>query len=122
MSKFWRHFVSNGRASFVERHLGLFGTGVDLPAAALVRLGLEQARGIKVRSVEPEGPADHAGMQRGDILVLLAEKPVSSLSGLYQLLRRLPVGLPLVVRVLRDDRLLERWIILNDHPNPARRQ
>lgn len=121
-SRFWRHFASNGRASFVERHLGLFGTGVDLPEETLARCALNQPRGAKVQVVRQDSPADQAGIRKGDVLLQLAEQPVTNLVGLYRLLRRLPDGLPLAVTLLRDGRLLERWLILNDRPNPARRR
>ena len=121
MSKFWRHFVSNGHASFVEGRLGLYGRKVALPERTVRRFELARTHGVKVRLLQPDGPAEQAGLWQGDILVMLAERPTTSLAGLRRLLARLPVGIPLPILVLREGRRLERWVILNDHPNPARR-
>ncbi len=114
MSRFWRHFSSNGRSSLVERRLGLFGHGTALPPELAQRFGLAQTRGLRVRLIHGDGPAEQAGVVEDDILVSLAEQPVTSLTKLYRLLHRLPDGLHLPVVVLRGTRRFERWVILNE--------
>jgi S1-C subfamily serine protease len=87
------------------------------PAARQFNLG-EQKHGIEVMGVEPGGPADDAGMQEGDILVALGERPASSVDDLHKLLTELPVGVPATVVILRDGRKFERMVIPADYPIP----
>jgi S1-C subfamily serine protease len=120
MSRFWRHFLSNGRSSLVESRLGLFGTRAAVPGAADVRSA--PTTGVRVRFIQSGGPAEDAGLMEGDVLVSLDERPVPSLTELHRLLRRLPAGLPLPVVLVRGGRRLERWVILNDAPHVAHRE
>jgi serine protease Do len=43
-------------------------------------LGLERAEGVVITSVEPGGPADEAGLRRGDVILEIDRKPVRNLS------------------------------------------
>ncbi len=108
MSRFWRHFITNGSARLAEDHLGLFGRGSTTPAS-----------GLKVRWVRAGSPAMQAGLQQGDILQSIDETPVRGLAGLERLLLDLPVGVPLAIAFLRGERLLTRWLILAEHSDQA---
>jgi S1-C subfamily serine protease len=119
MSRFWRHFLSNGRSSVVESRLGLFGTRAASPAAAGERPAA--TRGVRIQFIQSAGPAEQAGVLEGDVLLSLGEKPVASLTGLHRLLRRLPAGLPVPIVLRRGGRRLERWVMLNDAPHVAHR-
>lgn len=87
------------------------------PAARQFNLG-EQRHGIEVMGVEPNGPADDAGIREGDVLLSLGERPASSVDDLHKLLTQLPVGVPATVVILRDGRKLERMLIPADYPIP----
>ncbi|HZU34925.1 MAG TPA: PDZ domain-containing protein [Gemmataceae bacterium] len=110
MSRFWRHFVTNSHARLVEDHLGLFGHG-----------SRTEKHGLKVRLVRADSPAAEAGLEKGDLLLALAETPVRTLAGLERLLLDLPVGIPLPVVFQRNGRRLERWLILTEHHDKVRR-
>lgn len=107
MSRFWRHFVSDGSARLVEDHLGVFGQ--------------RTSSGFTVRLVHEDSPAAKAGMQKGDVLLLLAEMPVRTLRGLERQLLDLPVGMPLLVVYERGGRRFERWLVLGEHSRAAPR-
>jgi serine protease Do len=50
----------------------------DLTPALASQLGLEDVTGVIVTDVEPDGPAAEAGIRRGDIIVELDQKAISS--------------------------------------------
>ena len=120
MSKFWRHFVSNGHAALVEGHLGVIGHRATVSQELVRRYGLNETCGLRVRLVQPDSPAGLAGMLPGDILLSLADHPTTGLAALDSLLLDVPVGLPTTVVLLRGERRLERLLILNEHSDPAR--
>ncbi|MBV9126225.1 MAG: PDZ domain-containing protein [Planctomycetes bacterium] len=122
MSKFWRHFLSDGCSGRVQRCLGLYGRGITLNGKVRQHYDLEQNRGLIVQLITPEGPAEQAGLFEGDILLTLADHPALNLTGLHDLIIELPVGIPLRITFLRGSRLLERWAILNDWAVPASRK
>jgi len=111
MSRFWRHFVTNGRARLVEGHLGVFGHGVKVGAI----------RGLRIRWIRRGGPAATAGLRRGDFLLRLGESPIPSLRALERALLDLPVDMPCVARFQRNGRVFERLLSLAEHSNSARR-
>ncbi|NBB86192.1 MAG: PDZ domain-containing protein [Bacteroidetes bacterium] len=60
---------------------------IDVDRRIAQGLGLAQARGAFVRDVDPNSPADEAGLQRYDVIVSLDDRPVTNrqdfLVGLY---------------------------------------
>ena len=55
-------------------------------------LGYVQGRGVLVSAVEPESPADHAGIQRGLVIYRVGRYNVSSIKQLENLLARVETG------------------------------
>jgi S1-C subfamily serine protease len=99
--------------------LGIQARVVPLPAAVRRQYELAQSQGVEVTGVEPDGPADDAGILEGDIIVTLGERPATSVDDLHKLLTELPVGIPASVVLLREGRRLERMVIPTDYPIPA---
>jgi S1-C subfamily serine protease len=60
--------------------LGLAGTSVDAPVAALLQLPVTQ--GVLVSSVDPNGPAGQVGLKADDIIVRIDDTPVTNESAL----------------------------------------
>ena len=55
-------------------------------------LGYVQGRGVLVSAVEPDSPADHAGIQRGLVIYRVGRYNVSSIKQLESLLARVESG------------------------------
>jgi S1-C subfamily serine protease len=105
MSKFWRHFISNGCGGRTCGKLGFQGHAVPLLTP------LPRGDGVEVWEVEPGGPADQAGMMENDIIVMVADQPALSVDHLHGLLRQQPGGIPVPVRFLRGEQQLQRWVL-----------
>jgi S1-C subfamily serine protease len=106
--------MQHGRVT--RGYLGLHGRSVPLPRDLLRRLELSQSTGVEVVAVEPDGPADQAGIEVDDIIIALGEEPAASVDDLHKRLLRLPVGVPTVVMLVRDGRRLERMVLPADYP------
>jgi len=109
--------MQHGRV--VRGYLGLHARNVPVPAVVVRRLGLPAATGVEVIGVEPDGPADQAGLEEEDVVVALGDQPITSVDDLHKLLTQLPVGQPTTIAMLRGERRLERLVIPNEYPNPA---
>jgi S1-C subfamily serine protease len=69
--------------------------------------------------LEPDGPADQAGVLEDDLIVSLGEQPTESIDDLHKLLTQLPVEVPSTIVLLRNDRKLERMILPAQYPDQA---
>jgi serine protease Do len=65
-------------------------------------LDLGESKGALVSRVMPEGPADDAGIQRGDVIVEFDGTPVDEMNDLPRLVASTPVEKKVDVVVLRD--------------------
>jgi S1-C subfamily serine protease len=70
-------------------------------------LQLPERDGALVQRVLPESPAEAAGLHRGDLVVAIADQPVSTPSALLQQVEQAQVGQPLPLRVVRGQRELQ---------------
>jgi S1-C subfamily serine protease len=119
MSRYWRFFVSNGRGGQTCGRLGVTGHDVPLFASLARRLELSQASGVEVWEVEPDSPADHAGIEEDDILLALAGQPTPDLDALNRQLAQTAEGMPVTVLVLRGESKLGRWLVPYPSPDAA---
>jgi S1-C subfamily serine protease len=122
MSQFWQHFLHNGQPGRQQGYLGLQGYSVPIKRRTASRYQLEQATGVGVQTIEPDSPAEEAGVLEGDVVVQLAGEPTPSSDELHKLLSRLPVDVPLLLVLLRGDRCLERLVMTAAYPRAARRR
>jgi serine protease Do len=65
------------------------------------RLGLAFSRGLLVTDVAGGGPADRAGLKRGDVILEIDRKPVHDAPGLHKALGAVPAGRAVLVWVHR---------------------
>lgn len=99
VSEIVKMLLAQGRIR--RAYLGVASQAVLLPAQLRDKLGLHQASGLIIVNVEPETPADRAGLLMGDILVGVAGEIVASGEDLQTVLGSLEVGKPASVAVVR---------------------
>lgn len=111
--------MQHGRV--VRGYLGLHVRNVPIPRLAARRFELATLQGVEVLAVEPDSPADEAGMLVEDIVVALGDQPTTSADDLHKLLTQLPVGVPATVTLLRRERRLERFVVPSEYPDMVSR-
>ena len=106
--------LKNGRV--IRGYLGLHGRQVPIPLALGRRVGIEMGSGVEVLALEPNGPADKAGLDVEDILVSFGEESIASVDDLHRLLTQHPVGKPIEVQILRDGRRVSLDVVPGEFP------
>ena len=84
--------------------LGIAAQTLPLPRHLAVALGVGP-RAVRIGEIEPNGPADQAGMKTGDILVAMEGQAVTGADDLIRLLGADKIGRPVEFTVLRGGRL-----------------
>ena len=106
--------LKHGRV--VRGYLGLHARNVPLPRGLASRHNLTQSGAVEVMAIEPDGPAEQAGILEEDLIVALGEQPTTCVDDLHKLLTQLPIDVPAPVTLLRRDRLLHRLVLPTDYP------
>jgi S1-C subfamily serine protease len=93
------------------------------PARPWLGLNAEENEGhVVITMVTPQGPAEQAGLRRGDIILAVSKQPVSGLAEFY---RRVwsagPAGTAIRLRVLQGDRIKELTVRSADRSERLRR-
>jgi S1-C subfamily serine protease len=86
-------------------YLGLAMMPGPVPAAWRERLGRQT--GLLVAEVVPNGPADRAGLRKGDLLLTVAAKPVAAAQDVQRLMFSEAIGQPLPITVMRNGALVD---------------
>jgi len=111
--------LSGGRLT--RGYLGLASQPVRLPEGLRHGLNLGSDFGLVIVNVEPDGPADRAGVLLGDILVALDGAPVSEPADVLAALGPDRVGRPIAARLLRAGQPTEVTITVGSRPAGRRR-
>ena len=82
-------------------YLGVGGSTLALDRRIVVALGMEQARAVRVLSVEGGSPAELAGLRAGDLLLGMDGQPIESVDALYQALHPERIGRDCMLKILR---------------------
>jgi S1-C subfamily serine protease len=88
-------------------YLGLAGANLPLARRLARHFELDNARAVRVESVEKGGPASRAGVEAGDLIVRFAAQPVNGIDDLHRLLTGERIGAPSAMSVLRGAQKLE---------------
>jgi len=90
-----------GNAQPSEPFIGIVGT--ELGPDRAVELGLPSAQGVVVVEVYPLSPAESAGLKRGDIIVAIDGKAITSMEELRTAVRTHRFGEQVRLRLMRGD-------------------
>jgi serine protease DegQ len=93
-------------------YIGIGTQQVPLPDA--VKAKANQDSGLLIVAVEPQSPADKAGLMQGDTLVALDGTVTKSLEDLYAGLRKIKVGAAQTVKVIRAGELKEFQVTVGE--------
>jgi len=97
-----------------QGYIGVSVQSVAIPEWSQQKLGGKFDAGLIVLSVEPESPADAAGLHLGDILVSLNGTPLREMDDLQQGLRSESVGSTLELVLLRGGGAFRRQITVGE--------
>jgi S1-C subfamily serine protease len=101
--------IRDGRV--IRSYLGITGETWPIHRRVNRYYQLEQDSGVRVARLDPNGPAQAAGLQKEDVVVGLASHPMKGVDDLQHFLTDWPVGIPAEAQVLRGTELLRRTII-----------
>jgi S1-C subfamily serine protease len=104
------------KGSIERPYLGLGMQAVPLPESLKTKLNLKASEGLLVVHLEPQGPADKAGVLIGDMLMELHGQPVSDTEDVQAALRALKVGAEVEAGLIRAGALQKVKIALAARP------
>ena len=104
--------LAKGRIS--KGYLGLGMQPVSLPESLKKTLNLSSLAGVIVVNVEPNGPADKAGVLIGDVLIAVDGTPVSDTGDIQAKLGSHSVGQTLNMQIIRGGALVEVALIIGE--------
>jgi S1-C subfamily serine protease len=113
-----RQLLEKGR--IMRGYLGLGMQPVRLPESLKQTLNLSRTSSVIIVAVEPDSPAERAGLLIGDILVALDGVPVSDIADVQALLGPERVGTSIGASIIRAGLLAERSIVIGERPRRAR--
>lgn len=87
-----------------HRELGIALTSARATRRMRHAVGLPERAGLLIRAVREGSPADRGGLERGDLLVTAAGRPLESLDDLFEVLDRAGASLDLTVVRALDER------------------
>lgn len=103
--------ITDGRVS--RGYLGIgFGGEVDRTMARA--LGLENAGGVVVGEVVPDGPADEAGLEEGDVILKVDGEDVGSWTDFRVKIGSKKPGDTIDLEVFREDEMLDFTVELSE--------
>jgi serine protease Do len=105
------------RQPIVRGDLGVQLEELTLPIAQ--KLGLKDVRGALVTDVFAGGPADQAGIERGDVIVAWNGQPVDNKTTLSFLIARTEVGSAVECMIVRDGQALTKTVKVTESQQPG---
>ena len=85
-------------------------------------LNLSTRSGVLITGVLQDGPAGKGGLRPGDVVVAVADRPVTTVAQLLEAVADLPPGQPATVRVQRGQKPLTLTLDVVQRKRPPRRE
>ncbi len=97
-------------------YLGVSTQPVPLQDALRQRLGVTQQVGLMLLGLEPNAPADRAGLLLGDIVLAIGGRAIEDGEALQMALGPEAVGAPTAIRLIRGGQLVESVVTPAERP------
>lgn len=103
-------------------YMGVRPIDFDDPALEPVRekllrdVGLKEPKGVFVYSVEPDSPADKAGLRKGDVILEFKGAPVSNQNEMFFGVAEVPPGTTVTLKTLHEKKERELKVIVGERP------
>ncbi len=104
--------IRHGRVR--RAHLGIGAGTSAIPRKIALRLGLKHSSGAVITAIEPDGPADHAGLLTGDILIAVDGVAVSGVDDLVRRLDADKIERTIPLDFLRRSDQRRVWVALRE--------
>src|SRR5215831_17183639 len=104
--------IKDGRIK--RGYLGVAGQNITLPRRLVRFHNLPVERGVVVVSVEPNSPANRAGVHEGDVIIGYGDRTVASIDDLQRLMTEEQVGSSSTLTLIRRAELLTFAIVAED--------
>ena len=94
---------------------GLLGVNIqDVTPKLAKSFGLKEVKGALVDQVTSEGPAEKAGIEQGDVIVMLDGQAVADAKDLSRIVASTPVGKTVTVKVLRNGKEVDHLVKIGE--------
>src|SRR5438093_1203970 len=100
--------IKDGRIR--RSYIGVGGQNIRIHRRIVRQYNLPVEGGLLVAHLEPDSPAQFAGLREGDVIVAFDGHPVSGIDDLHKLLTEEQIGKKSTVTVIREAEKLERVI------------
>lgn len=70
-------------------------------------LQMSSDRGVEVIFNDPQGPTAQAGLRMGDVVIAIADRPVTNVDDIHRILAEWPIGKPIKAAIVRGNKKLE---------------
>ncbi len=91
----------------------------DLDYDRMQAFGLESTAGALVQNVEPDTPAEEAGLKHGDILLTVDGRPIQNTRGLISYVANKPPGTAVELELVRNGKESTATVVLGERPSVA---
>ena len=123
----WLPVIAGTSAAQAPPELGWLGisiseVGEDLADRLATTFGPEVGTGVLVVEVLKGGPAEHATLKRGDVIVRLDAQPIWDVRQLQRTIRSQPINHGVILTVLRDSSRVTVPVTIRPMPVEARAQ
>ncbi|HKR79773.1 MAG TPA: DegQ family serine endoprotease [Nitrospira sp.] len=100
---------------------GYLGIGIqDLNQDLAKSFSVTDGKGALVTDVKEDGPADHAGLRQGDVIMSYQSAPVADAVALQRLVTKTTVGSKVTMKVMRDGHEKELTVTVGEQPGEAK--